>query len=154
MRGVKFRALLRFDKDGLFEVGEMTTTKPENVVGQIERRRDNGEIDIAEESELWIIPAGSFMKRTAVPTKADSTVENDRQISYKTDDDRDYGDTYLALTPTAQGEFRIDGYVRAVKPEMAARVAASLKGGRMDAKNVLMVPDQTVNRFTVESSNS
>lgn len=147
MRGVEFRALLRFEENGLWEVGRMTAVKPGELVDHIRRRRDEGEIEVPEDAEVWVVPAGSFMRRTAVPTKYESTEGGDWTVAFATEEDRDYGETYLALSRMAEGEFRVDGAVRAIKPESAARVAAALKGEGMSAREVVLVPEQTVNSF-------
>lgn len=152
MRGIKFRALLRYDETGLYEVGSMSAVNPEELIQQIRDRRDKGEIEVPENSEVWVVPSGSFMERTAVPRQHVKDDDGGWTLAYAGEEDMKHGETYLSLTQETQGEYTIDGFVKAIKPETAARVAAGLKGGRMDAKKVLLVPEQTITEFTISSS--
>ncbi|XGI82995.1 hypothetical protein ACEU6E_06840 [Halorutilales archaeon Cl-col2-1] len=156
MRGIKFRAFLKLD-EYLLDVGSATATTPDEIVHMIEERRDAGEIDVEDGSEIWVVPADSVIRRTAVGTASTSTgtygdSEGDEyEYHYKSDEDRKFGDDYLALTQTDETTYEIDGTVRAVEFETATRLAASLKDGRMDAKEVVLIPRNTVNDYVIGS---
>ncbi|MFB6283469.1 MAG: hypothetical protein ABEK59_05980 [Halobacteria archaeon] len=150
MSSVKFRGLHVREEQRLVDIGGATAVRPESLVKQIRQKRDAGEIEIEQESEVWILPENSMMARAAVPTKSSSRTEDGREIHYKKDDDFRFGDTYVGLERLSEKVYRIDGYVKAIKPEMAARVVANLRGGRMDAKKIVLVNDQTISRFTVK----
>ncbi|MDY6765630.1 MAG: hypothetical protein SV377_08155 [Halobacteria archaeon] len=152
MRGIEFRALLKLDDGSLRDVGTATAVNPDELIDQIEARRDEGRINITDRSEVWIIPVDSFIRRLSVPTK-DVSKEDDPdgyEFAYSSEEDRRFGDTYVALSQISDDDYIVDGYVRALEFETACRVAASLKGGRMDAKPVVLVPEDTLNRYTVE----
>jgi hypothetical protein len=136
----------------LVEVGSATAVDPDRLYHEIESRRDAGEIDLPEDAEVWVIPARSFMERMAVPNEPTSSVEDGLEVHYADDEDRRYGEEYVALRPSGEREYVVEGRVRAVKPEVAARTAAAFRGGRRDAKPVVLVPQKTIERRTVAAS--
>lgn len=138
--------------DVLVEVGTTQAVDPGRLVAEMESRRDSGELDLPSDADVWVAPSRSFMERMAVPNDPASSIEGGDLVHYVDEEDRRYGEEYVALRPSGDGEYVIEGRVRAVKPEVAARTAAAFRGGRPDAKPVVLLPTRTIERHTVAAS--
>ncbi len=146
MRRVNLIALLRFEDDGLVDVGSMEAIRPEEIIEKIKEKDEKGEIELKDQEKIWVVPEESLIEHNVVPTRISHQEED---LIYRDERDEEKGEIFIALKKTDKKQYRIKGRVKSINSKKAARLGASFIGGNLKPKKVTLIPEQTINIYTI-----